>query len=110
VQGAMGLQLFSRLTPCNPLCPICHDVLGDVTKVIPCGHQFCLGCILQLAEQVVECPLCRKPIENVTFSQLCRLRSGGGTLHVRGCPAQGSWPLLQAGLWCCPVQVLSRSP
>uniref|UniRef100_A0A8B9FD78 RING-type domain-containing protein n=1 Tax=Amazona collaria TaxID=241587 RepID=A0A8B9FD78_9PSIT len=66
----MGLQLFSRLR-----CPICHDVLGDVTKVIPCGHQFCLGCIMLLAEQVAECPLCRKPIENVTFSNFGRLEN-----------------------------------
>ncbi|NWV41397.1 TOPRS ligase, partial [Grantiella picta] len=49
-------------------CPICHDEQEGVAYVIPCGHEFCIGCILRWAEKKPECPLCRRPIESVRFS------------------------------------------
>ncbi|NXO18343.1 TOPRS ligase, partial [Oriolus oriolus] len=49
-------------------CPICHDEQEGVAYVIPCGHEFCLGCILRWAEKKPECPLCRRLIESVRFS------------------------------------------
>ncbi|NXR28085.1 TOPRS ligase, partial [Cinclus mexicanus] len=49
-------------------CPICHDEQEGVAYVIPCGHEFCMGCILRWAEKKPECPLCRRLIESVKFS------------------------------------------
>uniref|UniRef100_A0A8C0ZAQ1 RING-type domain-containing protein n=1 Tax=Cyanistes caeruleus TaxID=156563 RepID=A0A8C0ZAQ1_CYACU len=49
-------------------CPICHDEREGVAYVIPCGHEFCMGCILRWAEKKPECPLCRRLIESVRFS------------------------------------------
>uniref|UniRef100_A0A803WFX1 RING-type domain-containing protein n=1 Tax=Ficedula albicollis TaxID=59894 RepID=A0A803WFX1_FICAL len=49
-------------------CPICHDEQEGVAYVIPCGHEFCMGCILRWAEKKPECPLCRRLIESVRFS------------------------------------------
>ncbi|XP_025752251.1 uncharacterized protein LOC112841372, partial [Manacus vitellinus] len=49
-------------------CPICHDEQEGVSYVIPCGHKFCMGCILRWAEKKPECPLCRRLIESVRFS------------------------------------------
>ncbi|NWI03574.1 TOPRS ligase, partial [Tichodroma muraria] len=49
-------------------CPICHDEQEGVAYVMPCGHEFCMGCILRWAEKKPECPLCRRLIESVRFS------------------------------------------
>ncbi|NWT90085.1 TOPRS ligase, partial [Lanius ludovicianus] len=49
-------------------CPICHDEQEGVAYVIPCGHEFCMGCILRWVEKKPECPLCRRLIESVRFS------------------------------------------
>ncbi|XP_069631958.1 E3 ubiquitin-protein ligase Topors-like [Haliaeetus albicilla] len=51
-------------------CPICRDARDDVSYAMPCRHQFCLGCILRWTEVKPECPLCRRPVENVRFSVL----------------------------------------
>ncbi|NXJ35696.1 TOPRS ligase, partial [Ciconia maguari] len=49
-------------------CPICQDARDDVVFVMPCRHQFCLGCILRWTEMKAVCPLCRRQIETVRFS------------------------------------------
>ncbi|XP_027508248.1 E3 ubiquitin-protein ligase Topors-like isoform X2 [Corapipo altera] len=49
-------------------CPICRDTRDDLAYVMPCLHQFCLGCIMRWAEMQIVCPLCRELIESVRFS------------------------------------------
>ncbi|XP_064497309.1 uncharacterized protein LOC135406801 [Pseudopipra pipra] len=49
-------------------CPICQDTWKDVASALPCHHQFCLGCILRWAQRNPVCPLCRKTIETIRFS------------------------------------------
>ncbi|XP_064261327.1 uncharacterized protein LOC135291227 [Passer domesticus] len=49
-------------------CTICQDTWDDVASTLPCGHQFCRGCILQWAQTNPSCPLCRGAIETVRFS------------------------------------------
>ena len=49
-------------------CPICCDARNDIAYAMPCGHRFCLGCIVRWADVKPECPLCRRPIEIVRFS------------------------------------------
>ncbi|XP_050185752.1 E3 ubiquitin-protein ligase Topors-like [Myiozetetes cayanensis] len=58
-------------------CPICCDAPDDVAHAMPCGHRFCLGCILRWAERNPACPLCRRSILTVKFSD----HGGDNYLH-----------------------------
>lgn len=49
-------------------CAICQDTWDDVASALPCGHHFCRGCILQWAQTNPSCPLCRRTMETVRFS------------------------------------------
>ncbi|XP_027562961.1 LOW QUALITY PROTEIN: uncharacterized protein LOC113979885 [Neopelma chrysocephalum] len=54
-------------------CPICQDTQKDVASTPPCRHQNgCehggLGCILWWAQRNPSCPLCRRTIETIGFS------------------------------------------
>uniref|UniRef100_A0A8C3EQB5 Uncharacterized protein n=1 Tax=Corvus moneduloides TaxID=1196302 RepID=A0A8C3EQB5_CORMO len=40
-------------------------MINDVAYAMPCGHRFCLGCILRWAERNPACPLCRRSILTV---------------------------------------------
>uniref|UniRef100_A0A8D2M277 RING-type domain-containing protein n=1 Tax=Zonotrichia albicollis TaxID=44394 RepID=A0A8D2M277_ZONAL len=55
-------------SPIRWSCPICCDAPDDVAYAMPCGHRFCLGCILRWAERNPACPLCRRSILTVKFS------------------------------------------
>ncbi|PKK21232.1 E3 ubiquitin-protein ligase Topors-like [Columba livia] len=50
-------------------CPICQVPRNDIASALPCRHQFCLGCILRWTERKPNCPLCRRPIDTVRFSE-----------------------------------------
>ncbi|NXL40265.1 TOPRS ligase, partial [Glaucidium brasilianum] len=54
-------------TETEEICPICRDVPRNETCTMPCGHQFCLGCILRWVYEQPQCPLCRQPVEKVRF-------------------------------------------
>ncbi|XP_017693368.1 PREDICTED: uncharacterized protein LOC108508783 [Lepidothrix coronata] len=49
-------------------CSICQDTQKDVASALPCRHRFCLGCILRWAQRNPSCPLCRRTIETIRFS------------------------------------------
>uniref|UniRef100_A0A8C3RH94 RING-type domain-containing protein n=1 Tax=Cyanoderma ruficeps TaxID=181631 RepID=A0A8C3RH94_9PASS len=49
-------------------CAICQDTWDDVASALPCGHHFCQGCVLQWEQINPVCPLCRRPIGIVRFS------------------------------------------
>nr|CDJ85802.1 Zinc finger domain containing protein [Haemonchus contortus] len=48
-------------------CSICYEIFYKAANVIPCGHKFCLTCIMRfMATQTdAECPLCRERIEDI---------------------------------------------
>ncbi|KAL2294076.1 hypothetical protein Nmel_007797 [Mimus melanotis] len=50
-------------------CPICCDLLRDIAHALPCCHEFCLGCILRWLRGTRTCPLCRRLISTVSFSE-----------------------------------------
>lgn len=50
-------------------CPICCEVPGDIAHALPCRHEFCLGCILRWLRGNRTCPLCRRLISTVSFSE-----------------------------------------
>ncbi|XP_050185759.1 E3 ubiquitin-protein ligase Topors-like [Myiozetetes cayanensis] len=56
-------------TETDSTCPICQDTRNDVASALPCRHQFCLGCILRWAQRIPSCPLCRRMIQTIRFSE-----------------------------------------
>jgi len=45
----------------NDVCEVCLVTPRDTRfALVPCGHQrFCLGCVEQVEQQHLRCPLCR---------------------------------------------------
>ena len=47
-------------------CPICLEPLGIPTWTIscttPCGHQFCMDCLVTARQHKTKCPICRSEI------------------------------------------------
>ncbi|XP_027526941.1 uncharacterized protein LOC113961085 [Neopelma chrysocephalum] len=67
-QARLVLQGTKMATESDNDCPICQDTWKDVASALPCHHQFCLGCILRWARRNPVCPLCRRTIETIRFS------------------------------------------
>lgn len=43
-----------------PICPICFENIGSINNCItPCGHTFCLICMLKCIKKNNSCPCCR---------------------------------------------------
>uniref|UniRef100_A0A8D2MNQ5 RING-type domain-containing protein n=1 Tax=Zonotrichia albicollis TaxID=44394 RepID=A0A8D2MNQ5_ZONAL len=57
-----------RALKSNSNCAICQDTCEDMASTLPCHHQFCLGCILRWTQRNPVCPLCRRTIVTVRFS------------------------------------------
>uniref|UniRef100_A0A8C9MHJ0 RING-type domain-containing protein n=1 Tax=Serinus canaria TaxID=9135 RepID=A0A8C9MHJ0_SERCA len=60
------LPIYALLSILN--CAICQDICEDVASTQPCHHHFCLGCILRWTQRNPVCPLCRRTIVTVRFS------------------------------------------
>lgn len=52
----------------NRTCPICLQAEDHIIYLVPCCHQFCLGCITRWKDERAHCPSCRTPIETVRLS------------------------------------------
>lgn len=63
------LQGTEMTTETNWSCAICQGTQNDMASVLPCHHQFCLGCILRWALRNPSCPLCRALIRSIRFSE-----------------------------------------
>ncbi|XP_058708508.1 E3 ubiquitin-protein ligase TRIM47 [Poecile atricapillus] len=82
--AALRLALAAPGLPEGPLgCPICLDVLRDPVTV-PCGHNFCQGCLQALRQRpgppdgggaggAARCPLCQEPVPAAL--RLCKNRA-----------------------------------
>ena len=48
-------------------CPICKEPLGTITTcTTPCGHQYCMECLVTHMQTKTNCPLCRAEIPGAT--------------------------------------------
>eukprot|EP01064_Diplonema_japonicum_P019982 TRINITY_DN2894_c2_g1_i1.p1 TRINITY_DN2894_c2_g1~~TRINITY_DN2894_c2_g1_i1.p1 ORF type:complete len:1651 (+),score=378.96 TRINITY_DN2894_c2_g1_i1:80-4954(+) len=47
-------------------CPICFEQSGENIAITPCGHVFCIGCIVPIATSGHRCPMCRTVLVNET--------------------------------------------
>uniref|UniRef100_A0A8D2PS92 RING-type E3 ubiquitin transferase n=1 Tax=Zosterops lateralis melanops TaxID=1220523 RepID=A0A8D2PS92_ZOSLA len=88
-------------------CAICQDTWDDVASTLPCGHQFCRRCILQWAQTNPSCPLCRRTMETVRFSddaaELSKGRRRRVQLHPWGTICVFADSFVQ-GPTCCPLE------
>lgn len=53
--------------PSNTICTICSDFPESSKRVLPCGHEFCSGCIVNWLTRYsheFNCPVCRASIVN----------------------------------------------
>ncbi|XP_071586882.1 mucin-1-like [Heliangelus exortis] len=50
-------------------CPICYSNQEGIASLLPCRHQFCLGCAMRWLQQNQSCPLCRTETTSIRFSQ-----------------------------------------
>ncbi|CAJ1963721.1 unnamed protein product [Cylindrotheca closterium] len=57
-------------------CPICWKNLPKKPQCLPCNHEFCKGCIVDLREHansvhtIPKCPICRGPLEQANFKRV----------------------------------------
>ena len=53
-------------------CSVCYETKSCSTKaLLPCGHEFCKGCIDKWRKQNNSCPLCRKTFSNYKYQGRC---------------------------------------
>nr|XP_021397314.2 E3 ubiquitin-protein ligase TRIM47 [Lonchura striata domestica] len=99
--AALRLALAAPGLPEGPLgCPICLDVLRDPVTV-PCGHNFCQGCLQELRQRpgppdgggaggAARCPLCQEPVPAAL--RLCKNRALCELLPLLAAATGGSSP------------------
>lgn len=54
-------------SPSTTICTICNDYPESSNRVLPCGHEFCSGCIVNWITRYSReptCPVCRDSIVN----------------------------------------------
>eukprot|EP00980_Cylindrotheca_fusiformis_P004282 scaffold918_cov126-Cylindrotheca_fusiformis.AAC.61 len=60
----------------NETCAICWKNLPKKPQTLPCGHEFCKGCIVDLTNHaksikaIPSCPICRGPVEKESVKTL----------------------------------------
>lgn len=104
----MSLSKPEELLAHELSCPICFQLFADPV-VLPCGHNYCRGCIEATANTAVkidsrapQCPECRQEFHNVETLQrnfkLCSIIEGFKA--SRGRPCEDRAPELPEDLLC----------
>ena len=55
-------------------CSVCLGQLDEKSRVLPCQHTFCLGCLSIIVDKkgYLQCPECRRDFPDISISNLPR--------------------------------------
>lgn len=70
--------MFGRTATCCVICTNAFNATDRQTVALPCGHNYCLTCLVRLEASSPVCPQCRQSFAEVELPELQRMAKAAG--------------------------------